>query len=221
MIAKHLITGSIPPLKTSDTGAYALNQMEEFKLSHLPIVNEIDFLGVISETEILAINDMDQPVGNYKLSINQAYVTEDQHLYEVMKVLAALKLTMVPVINDKYQYQGMITMSSLCQHLAEMTSINNPGGIIVLEINTNDYSLSEIAGIVESNDAKVLSLYITSHPDSTKMDVVIKINRIDIGPVLQTFFRYDYIVKASWSDEDAYNEDLRERFDSFMNYLNI
>jgi len=221
MIAKHLITGSIPPLKTSDTGAYSLNQMEEFKLSHLPIVNEIDFLGVISESEILANNEMNQPIGSYRLLLNQAYVTENQHLYEVMKVFASLKLTMVPVVNDKNQYQGMITMSSLCQHLAEMTSINNPGGIIVLEINNNDYSLSEIARIVESNDAKVLSLYITSHPDSTKMEIVLKINRIDIGPVLQTFFRYNYIVKASWSDEDAYNEDLRERFDSLMNYLNI
>jgi len=221
MIAKHLITGSITPLKTSDTGAYALNQMEEFKLSHLPIVNEIDFLGVISESEILAINEPDQPIGTYRLSLTRAYVNEDQHLFEVMKTIASLKLTMLPVLNDKNNYQGMITMSSLCQRLAEMTSINTPGGIIVLEINNNDYSLSEIARIVESNDAKVLSLYITSHPDSTKMEVALKINRIDIGPILQTFFRYNYIVKASWSNEDAYNEDLHERFDSLMNYLNI
>jgi acetoin utilization protein AcuB len=195
MIAKHLITGSIAPLKTSDTGAFAITQMEEYHLMHLPIVNEVDFLGVISESEVLAINELDQPIGSYRLSQNRAYV------------------------ND--YYLGMITMSSLCQHLAEMTSIINPGGIIVLEINNNDYSLSEIARIVESNDAKVLSLYITSHPDSTKMDVALKINRIDIGPLLQTFFRYNYIVKASWSNEDAYNDDLRDRFDSLMNYLNV
>jgi hypothetical protein len=112
-------------------------------------------------------------------------------------------------------------MNSLSRHLAEMTSVINPGGIIVLEINANDYNLSEIARIVESNDAKVLSLYITSHPDSTKMDVALKINRIDIGPVLQTFFRYNYLVKASWSNEDTYNDDLRDRFDSLMNYLNV
>jgi len=221
MIAKHLITGSILPLKTSDTGAFALAQMEEFHLMHLPIVNEIDFLGVISESEILAHNELDEPIGGYKLSINRAYVTEGQHIFEVIRTFATLKLTMLPVLDEKGHYSGMITMSSLCQHLAEMTSIMNPGGIIVLEMNNNDYNLSEIARIVESNDAKVLSLYITSHPDSTRLDVALKINRIDIGPLLQTFFRYNYLVKASWSSEDAYNDDLRERFDSLMNYLNV
>ncbi|MEI6456182.1 MAG: CBS domain-containing protein [bacterium] len=221
MIAKHLITGSITPLKTSDTGAFALTQMEEYHLMHLPIVNEVDFLGVLSESEVLAINELDQPIGSYRLSQNRAYVTEGQHIFEVIRTFAALKLTMLPVLDEKGYYLGMITMGSLCQHLAEMTSIINPGGIIVLEINNNDYNLSEIARIVESNDAKVLSLYITSHPDSTKMDVALKINRIDIGPVLQTFFRYNYIVRASWSNEDAYNDDLRDRFDSLMNYLNV
>jgi acetoin utilization protein AcuB len=221
MIAKHLITGSIAPLKTSDTGAFAITQMEEYHLMHLPIVNEVDFLGVISESEVLAINELDQPIGSYRLSQNRAYVNEGQHIFEVIRTFATLKLTMLPVLDEKHYYLGMITMSSLCQHLAEMTSIINPGGIIVLEINNNDYSLSEIARIVESNDAKVLSLYITSHPDSTKMDVALKINRIDIGPLLQTFFRYNYIVKASWSNEDAYNDDLRDRFDSLMNYLNV
>ncbi len=221
MIAKHILTGTILPLKTSDTGAFALAQMEEYHLMHLPIVNEIDFLGVISESEILAHNELDEPIGGYRLSLNRAYVTEGQHIFEVIRTFATLKLTMLPVLDEKGHYLGMITMNSLCQHLAEMTSIINPGGIIVLEINNNDYNLSEIARIVESNDAKILSLYITSHPDSTKMDVALKINRIDIGPVLQTFFRYNYIVKASWSTEDAYNDDLRERFDSLMNYLNV
>jgi CBS domain-containing protein len=195
--------------------------MEEFHLMHLPIVNETDFLGVVSESEILASNELDEPIGSYRLSQNRAYVTGNQHIFEVIRTFATLKLTMLPVLDEKGFYLGVITMNSLSQHLAEMTSVINPGGIIVLEINANDYNLSEIARIVESNDAKVLSLYITSHPDSTKMDVALKINRIDIGPVLQTFFRYNYLVKASWSNEDTYNDDLRDRFDSLMNYLNV
>ncbi|MCK4408396.1 MAG: CBS domain-containing protein, partial [Bacteroidales bacterium] len=86
--------------------------------------------------------------------------------------------------------------------------------------NNNDYSLTEIAQIVESNGAKVLSLYVTSHPDSTKIEVTLKINKIDILPVLQTFNRYNYIVKASYSEKENL-DDLRERFESLMNYLNI
>ena len=92
--------------------------------------------------------------------------------------------------------------------------------IIVLEINDKDYLLTEIAQIVESNDAKVLSMYITSHPDSTKFEVTLKINKMDVGSILQTFNRYDYIISASFT-EDTYTDNLQDRFDSLMNYLNI
>ena len=79
----------------------------------------------------------------------------------------------------------------------------------------------EIAQIVESNDAKILSLYITSFPDSTKLEVTIKVNRMEIGAILQTFDRYNYVIKATWSQEDAYSEGLQDRFDALMNYLSI
>jgi predicted transcriptional regulator len=221
MIAKQLVTDTIIPLKRSDTGDFAISQMEELRCSHLPIVDGVDFWGVISDTEILAQQEPDQEVGRYKQSLLNAYISENQHIFEVIKVFSTLHLTMLPVLNEKNQYVGAICLSTLVDHLAEMAALHNPGGIIILEINDKDYSLTEIAQIVESNDAKILSLYITSFPDSTKLEVTIKINRIDIGPVLQTFFRFNYLVSASWSQEDAYSEGLQDRFDALMNYLSI
>ena len=64
-------------------------------------------------------------------------------------------------------------------------------------------------------------MYLNSVPDSTKLEITLKLNRIDIGPVLQTFNRYNYIISASFSDQDVYNEGLQDRYDSLMNYLNI
>jgi acetoin utilization protein AcuB len=221
MIAKQLFTDSVVPLKPSDNGTFAISQMEEFRLSHLPIVDGQDFLGVISDKDIMTLHEPDLMIGSYMLSLNRAYVTEEQHIYEIIKIFSTLNLTMLPVVNTKNQYLGAITLSTLVRNVADMAAIHNPGGIIVLEINDKDYSLAEIAQIVESNDAKIMSHYITSHPDSTKLEVTIKVNRIDIGPVLQTFFRYNYLVKMSWSQEDAYNEGLQDRFDALMNYLNI
>ena len=221
MIAKELITDSIIPLKGSDSGAHALGLMDDCHLSHLPVVNDTDFLGLISETDILGLNDPDESIGNYPLSLNQAYISEGLHLFEVIKTFSSQKLTILPVLSNKNHYLGVITMTSLIQHLSDIAAVDNPGGIIVLEVNNKDYLLTEIAGIVESNDAKVLSMYITSNPDSTLLEITLKINRIDIGPVLQTFYRYNYIVKASWSHEDAYQDGLQDRFDALMNYLNI
>ena len=221
MLAKSLITETFTPLKTSDSGAVALGLMDEYRVSHLPIVNNVEFLGVISDTDIYNMNSFDDPVGNHLLSITGAYVVEDEHIYDVIKTFAEHQLTLLPVISEKNNYLGVITLQSLAGHLAAITAVDNPGGIIVLEVNEKDYSLSEIAQIVESNDAKVLSLYMNSVPDSTRLEITLKLNRIDIGPVLQTFNRYNYLVKASYSDKDVYNEGIQDRFDSLMNYLNI
>ncbi|NWJ49285.1 MAG: CBS domain-containing protein [Bacteroidetes bacterium] len=220
MIAKELISNDIAPLHTSDTALQALSWMEEYRVSHLPIVNNIDFLGLISEEDIYKISDFEEPVGNHLLSISKQYVFGNQHLYDVIKTISSQHLTLLPVLNESRQYLGVITISDLVTSISEMAAIENPGGIIVLELNQNDYSLSEITQIIESNEAKILSLYITSHPDTTKIELTIKVNKMDIRPIIQTFNRYDYTIKASFAEAEYY-DDLLDRYNSLMNYLNI
>lgn len=220
MIARHLITEEILPLKTSNTGEQALNLMDELKVSHLPIVNGENLLGLISEQDIYDLNNLKQPLGNHKLSIKHPFVNEHQHLYDVLKLVNNLKLTLIPVLDDHEKYLGCISMQNLVSYMANSFALDNPGGIIVLELSENDYNLSEIAQIVQSNDAKVLSLFMASYTESTKLEVAIKLNKTDIGAVLQTFDRYGYYVKASFGEEDDI-EILKENYDSLINYLNI
>jgi len=220
MFAKQLITDDIIPLKTSNTGAYALNWMDENKVSHLPIVNDVEFLGLISDEDIFEFNNFDEALGSHKLSLVSPFVYEDQHLFEIIKIIAEHKLTLVPVLDYQNRYLGAITSQSLIQSLSKIVSVEHPGGIIVLEVSNNDYSLSQIAQIVESSDAKILSLYITTETDSTKIEIAMKINTFEIASILQTFDRYNYFVKASYADKNDI-DDLKDRYDSFMNYLNI
>ncbi|HNX44755.1 MAG TPA: CBS domain-containing protein [Bacteroidales bacterium] len=220
MIAKDLFTDAVIPLKTSDTGLTALHWMDEFKVEHMPIVNDSEFLGLISEDDIFAFNSFEEPLGNHPLSHQNAYVNQSQHIYDVIRMFSDLKLTLLPVVDDKRKYLGVITLAPLVEKMAAIAAINDPGGIIVLELTANDYSISEIAQIIESNDARVLSLYVTSHSDSTKLELTIKVNRQDIQPILQTFQRYDYLIKASFFESDYYDS-LRDRYDQLMNFLNI
>ncbi len=220
MIAKHLITDGIMPLKTSDTGKTALSWMEEYKVSHLPIVNNQEFLGLISELDIYNLNNFDEPLGNHKLSLKHPYVFENQHIYDVLKLVNEQNLSLVPVLNGEGNYLGSINLQNLIKYFALSLSVDNPGGIIVLEMTNNDYSLTELAKIVEENDAKILSTFLLSHENSTRLDVFLKINKVDISSILKTFERYNYFVKASYGEEDD-NEDLRERYNSLMNYLNV
>jgi hypothetical protein len=92
--------------------------------------------------------------------------------------------------------------------------------VIVLERSYKDYSISEIAQIIESNDATILSMFITSIPESTLMEISIKINRMELGPILQTFNRYNYTIKATYG-EASYYDDLKDRYDQLMTYLNV
>jgi acetoin utilization protein AcuB len=221
MLAKELITDLVPPLKTSDTGLKALSMMEIFRISHLPIVNNLEFLGLISDSDIYDMNMANEPIGNHQLSLFSPYVTSDQHIFEVIELVGRLKLTVVPVLDDKKNYLGLILMSDLLQHFADLAALKNPGAIIVLEMNNADYSLTEISNIIEGNDGKILSLYISQPIDSTKIEVTLKINRTEISSFIQTFNRYNYIVKASYMESGELNSLFESRYESFMRYLNV
>lgn len=221
MLAKDLISDVIPALRTSDSGQKALYWMDIFRISHLPIVNNVDFLGLISDKDIYDNNMAEEPIGNHNLSLFSPYVTYEQHIYEVIELASQLKLSVIPVLDHDNKYLGVITLTDLLHYFADVSALKQPGGIIVLEMNGNDYSLSEIAQIVESNDAKILSVYLTSSSNSTLMEVTLKINRKELTSIIQTFIRYNYIIKASFMDENDLNSLFENRYDSFMKYLNI
>ncbi|HDZ40468.1 MAG TPA: CBS domain-containing protein [Bacteroidetes bacterium] len=221
MLAKELISEVVSELRMSDTGQKALNWMEVFRISHLPIVNNLDFLGLISDTDIYDLNDAEQPIGNHKLSLIKPFVRLDQHIFDVISLAARLKLSLVPVLDNHDHYKGVILVGDLIEQLANMSSLKEPGGLIVLDILQNDYSLSQIAQIVESNDAIILNLYISSPPDSTRMEVTLKLNTNNLMPVIRTFERFEYEVMAWHGDVDDMDNFYSDRFESFMRYLDI
>ena len=219
MIAANLISHSIVPLRTSDTGEEALSIMNDFYVKHLPIVNNSQLLGLLSEDDILK-HDIQEAVGSYHLSLNRPYVKENVHIYEVLRVMNEYRLSVIPVIDSEDNYQGLISQEDLLKFFANIGSFTEPGSIIVLEMSKPDYSLSEISRIVESNNAAVLSSFITSNLDSNKIDVTLKINRQNLNAILATFNRFDYTVKASFQEEE-YFDSLKDRYESFMAYLNV
>ena len=220
MIAKDLLNDSIPPLKISDTGSKALKWMDEFRVSHLPVVKGKEYLGLISEDDILNMNKPGEAMSAHPLALVRPFVTEEQHVYEAIKLIAKLKLSVLPVLNANKEFAGNLTPADLLAALASIAAIEGAGGIIVLEMNIHDYALSEIARIVESNDAKIMSLYVALHHESTKMEVTLKIDKMDLSRILSAFYRFNYTVKASYH-ESEFIEEIKSRYDSLMNYLNI
>jgi acetoin utilization protein AcuB len=221
MLAKDLISEVVPSLRTSDSGQTALNWMEIFRISHLPIVNNQDFLGLISDSDIYDMNQPEEPIGNHSLTLFKPFVTAEQHLFEVIGLASRLKLTVIPVLDDKNHFKGVITTTDLVRYLAGISSMDQSGGIIVLELIERDYSLSQIAQIVESNNVKILSMYVTSPPDSTRLEVTVKVNSNELASVIRTFERYNYDVKSWITADDSMDKFYSERFDLLMKYMNI
>lgn len=220
MLAKDLISDEIPAVRISDTGSKVISLMDENKVSHLPIVNNNTYLGLICDTDILDMVNSEDELKKHKLSLMRPFVKERQHVYDVIKIFSELNLTVLPVVDDKENFVGLISMVSLLRVFSSISSTNEPGGIIVLELQNYDYSLTQISQIIESNDGKILSCYVNSIADTSKIEVTLKINKQDLSGILQTFSRYDYKVKFSFHQSE-FTDDLKKRFDSFMNFINI
>lgn len=221
MLAKALISDVIPFLRSSDTGKKALTWMEIFRISHLPLVNNLSFEGVISDSDIYDLNDPERPLGEYRLSLFKPFVFENQHVYEVIETVSRMKLTIIPVLDKEKKYLGVIPLYELLQQFGKLTAIQTPGAIIVLELHINDYSLSEIGQIVEGNNAKILSLYVEPIKNTPKIKLNIKLNTPEISSVVETFNRYDYNITDIFMSSEDLDGFYKNRYESFLSYLNV
>jgi acetoin utilization protein AcuB len=220
MLAIELIADAIPPVHTSDTIQKVFDRMAEFRVRHLPIVNEEQFLGLVAEDDLIEEPDYNTPIGALALSLVNPYVLEEQHIYDVIRLFYERGLSVVPVLDMKKDYLGLISINTMNEYFAKLTAVSEPGGIIVLEISNKNNSLAHMSQIVESDNAQVLSSYTRTFPDSTRMEVTLKVNKQDISNIIATFLRYEYDVKATFNFTD-HNDNAKDRFDSFMNYLNL
>jgi len=197
-----------------------MERMQEFRIRHLPIVNEEQFLGLVSDSDLIGETDYQVSIGSLALSLVNPYVLEDQHIYDVIRLFSEQQLSIVPVLDAKKNYRGLVSINTLTEYFARLTAVSDPGAIIVLEISNKNNSLAHMAQIVESDNAQILSSYVRTFPDSTRMEVTLKVNKVDISAIVATFMRYEYEVKATFNHIDD-NDNSKDRYDSLMNYLNL
>ena len=220
MLAKSLIKDIIPPLKITDTGERALAWMEEFRMRYLPVVNGTEFLGIISEADIIGLARKTKPLADFSVPLDRVYIKEDEHVYEAVRFISKYNYPIVPVLDTDQHYAGILTVMDIIESFAGLFAVSGPGGIIQLEVNQHDYVLSEIAQLVEANDASIMSLSVNPMPDQTKLDITIKVNKIDLTRILSAFYRYNYNIKAFYHQSE-FAEDLQSRYEAFMNYLKM
>ncbi len=208
----------MPSLVLNDKIETALQYLDDWKVSHLPVVDGPNLVGLLDENTLLGYDD--EKVRIQELPLLEHRVNKEDHIFEVIKIISDFKLSTVPVVGEEGRYLGEISLSSVMGYLAEMDSVRSEGAVIVLEMNMVDYSLVEIARLVEENDAKILSATITNLEGSRLSEVSLKINKTAIRGIIQGFQRFDYKIKAFY-DAPNYEDDMRRRYDELMRYLDI
>lgn len=220
MIAKELISYEILGISLSTTLNDALNLMDESKCSHLAVVDNGVYQGIISETEIFDVEDQNKKISEAFSQLLKPAVNSLAHIYHVIAVVDEFMITCVPVLDENQKFLGVISLQNLALNFSKITNVNEPGGILVLEVKNRDYSLAQAAQIVESDNAKILSSYTYGNDNTLTLDLVLKINTKDLSTIISAFERYNYIVKNSYH-ESRFDEDMQGRYDQFMNYLNM
>jgi CBS domain-containing protein len=220
MYAKEIVSEGIKPLDITDTGERAMVRMHEYNVNQLPVTDGDKYIGIIIMEELVALKHLNDPLSEIQNSLKRPYVIEDAHLYEVMKAAIEYTVKLIPVLSRDGQYLGVITAESAMKAFANLQSVMDEGGIITLRIPVKDFQLSEIARIVESNDANILSFYSHIDQQTATIDVTLKLNTNELSAIIAAFERYEYEVKGIFHDTE-YEEDVRDKYDAFMRYLDV
>ena len=219
MLATDLIEVDVPIVSCKTTVNEVIEVMTEFKTSQLAVVENGDLIGIVTDTDI---DDRpgDTKIELYKNEFLEFMINERQLVSDVVKVLKEHDLVLVPVINDERKYLGSITPRAIVEYYGKTLAIENGCSIFVLHMNRNDYSLGEIAQIAEGNNAKIFAVQVFPELDDKSISVVLSIKTEDNSGLMQSFHRYDYKVTASY-DKDQFHEDLKNRFEELMKYINM
>ena len=219
MLINDFMTKEIPVLKKGDTVSYVLQLMDEFKVRHLPMVDNGMFECLIDEKSLLSRTNVNEVIGSTVIS--SPSVDPVTHILDALSYFTRFKVTVLPVVSKDKSYLGSITRNSLVDALSETLGSEQPGSIIVLEIRPTDYSLTDIARIVEGNNAHVLTLISTIAPDTGLIHVSLKIDLEDASPVIRSFERFNYTILFHFMNHSVVFDILQQRVDELIHYINM
>lgn len=220
MVVEQLISPIVPTLMPTDTGDRALTLMDEANLAQLPLVVDDKYMALVQENDLLDWDNPDNALQSADFLSYRPAVLASGHPYEALRIAHQQNLSVVPVVDMENTYVGSITRDELLRYVTENSGLDNPGGIIVLEIDPRNYSLFEIARICESEEVLLISTQIFSNKLTGKLEVTLKTNRNSLGGVVAALERHNFKVKEVFGDKTD-KDSLQDRFNNLMNYLNI
>lgn len=219
MLAHQLISGHYPSVKLLDKVSLALKFMDDFDVQHLPVLDEEKFMGLVSKEDLLD-EDVNHSIEHLEGELIHKSVKGGEHFFSALKLASANSLSLIPVINENGELLGVIPEGEMIKAATRFTGAEEPGAVIVLEMERKHYSFGEISRLVETNDAYITQFNTTPETETGLLLVTIKVNKLEVSDIIATFQRYEYSIRYFIGEEDYENE-LRYNYDHLMTYLKM
>jgi len=212
------INNEIKPIKHTDFIAEAQDVFADFPYTHFPVTEDGIYIGCVSKEAVEFLNP-DAIINDSRFHFERFFVRSTMIWLDVLEVFAKNEANLLPVLDEKNNYLGYYELEDVIRFLHETPFLKEEGGIIIVEKEVDKFSMSQVTQIIESNNAKILGLFI-SNIANNKVEITVKISQSGLNDIIQTFRRYEYEI-ISEHQEDSYLNSLKERSDYLDKYLNI
>lgn len=220
MTIEQIVSPTVPVLSPTDTGSKALSIMTDNNVSELPLVDDDNYVALISEDDILESEDQDAPLSQGHFLDYKPAIQAGSHPYDAIKLSHQQNLAVIPVVDADNRYLGAVTTESLLNYVAETSGYEIPGAVIVVEVEPREYNLCGIARVFENEDAIIISTQLYSNRQTNKVEVTIKCNRTEVSGIIASLEHNNYkIIEVFGNSSNP--EDVIDRYNLLMNYLNM
>lgn len=207
------------PLRLEDKLEKAVQLLEDSGYSHLAVVSKGVYEGTVSLKQAEERTDLSTKIGDVRSLLNPVYVLNTMDWFDVLQVFATNNCNALPVIDKEKNYLGYYEIEDFLGLFRQTPFLHENGMTLIISKGVNDYSFSEIAQIIESNNATLFGAFVSAI-DQEMAEIILKISLHDISNTIQTFRRYGYHI-INEIHEDRYLQYLKERADYLEKYLNI
>lgn len=218
IILSDYINNDFEALTTNETVSEVNGFFDQVTFSHFPVLENNVYIGSISKDD-LGTFDLNKNLSDYKYSFDRFFTRENSILLEVLEVFSKNNSNLIPVLNNENKYLGYYEIEEIIKTFQETPFLSESGTIIIVKKAIIDYSMSQISQIVESNNGKLLGLYV-SNSDLINIEITLKINVGDVNDIIQSFRRYDYEIISDHQQDDYINV-LKENANYLDKYLSI
>lgn len=220
MLLQQLISPDVPSGTPSDSIDYLSSLFFASQLQQIPVIDDGHYLGLMDAKDLPALQGEPDGLNDHPYENFRPAISINAHPFEALRIMHQHDLSILPVLNEEHEYAGSLTKESLIKYLIENMGIDVNGGIIVLEMEPRNYSLSQVARICENEQVLILGAHVKTNVLTAKLELTIKTNTTDLSAVVQALERFEYTVLDTYGDQKI-ESDIVDRYKLLMNYINM